>query len=709
MKTPLLIATILTTGFASSVVLADDAAEGAVPTINEAELGIGYVSDDSWKFGRYNGLYKEGPYVVGDIKAQSFAEDGEFGTVRGTNLGLESRYLRLEGGKQGSHEFFFEFDQLPNYLNNTGATPFISPGSSILTLPAGYTPATVNNYLSPTELQTARERVGIGGNFHLKNHWKVNLSYSHETKDGIQKMGGAMADDDPAGSGGGVIRATTGALLPGPVDYETDMVDVAARYGNKKAQLAVAYHASLFKNANDSLTWQNPFPAGNAAFGSLALPPDNELHQLSLSGGYLLPYKSNLTGMLSVSRSTQNEGFQPYSTIGGGGALPRNSLDGEVWQTNAHLKLASRATRKLRLSAEYRYDGRDNQTPVTTWDGVVADDDSLTYSEENNPESYHHNQFDLIANYRITSGMSIIGGWKFDNMVREFEATKEESDSTENALIAKLKFRADSNWRLSLYGEASERKLNNYDSPPDENPAMVPFYLAARRQSKAGATLDYMPTERWNIGAKAEYNKDHYNETELGLVEVIAPYATLDVSYTVARNVTTYAYYTYQKARSLQYGKETIPSTAPYPDWQATIQDEANTFGIGTKMERIGGGKWDFGVDLVYNQSLGTIDLTRQSTVVPVPTDYPDLKTSLASLKLWTQYHGGKNLVYRLAYWYEDYSADNWAVDGLSADSLIGLPSGGPTPINTNYLLSGEQTLDYKVNVISASIIYQFM
>ena len=46
------------------------------------------------------------------------------GRVHGTNLGLESRYLRLEGGVQGSYKFFLEYDELPNYKNNTVQTPF---------------------------------------------------------------------------------------------------------------------------------------------------------------------------------------------------------------------------------------------------------------------------------------------------------------------------------------------------------------------------------------------------------------------------------------------------------------------------------------------------------------------------------------------------------------------------------------------------------
>ena len=42
---------------------------------SEIELGIGYVSDDAYKFGRYNGLQSKGPFVVADIDTENYSED----------------------------------------------------------------------------------------------------------------------------------------------------------------------------------------------------------------------------------------------------------------------------------------------------------------------------------------------------------------------------------------------------------------------------------------------------------------------------------------------------------------------------------------------------------------------------------------------------------------------------------------------------------
>ena len=124
MKTPLLIASLFCTGLSAAGVKAAVEVEGAEMTINQVELGIVSVSDDAWKFGRYNGLNTQGPYLIGDIYTQDINEDGEYWNVSGTNLGLDSRYFRLESGTQGKSDFYFEFDQQPNYINNTGSARY---------------------------------------------------------------------------------------------------------------------------------------------------------------------------------------------------------------------------------------------------------------------------------------------------------------------------------------------------------------------------------------------------------------------------------------------------------------------------------------------------------------------------------------------------------------------------------------------------------
>ncbi len=138
-NTQKLLATLVSLGLTPGISMAEESAETrAEASINELEIGVGYVANDAYRFGRYNGMTDQGAYIIGNIKAKSYGEDADFWKLRGTNLGLDSRYLRFDAGTQGSQQFFLEYDKTPDYENNTATTPFINPGSTNLLLPKGY-------------------------------------------------------------------------------------------------------------------------------------------------------------------------------------------------------------------------------------------------------------------------------------------------------------------------------------------------------------------------------------------------------------------------------------------------------------------------------------------------------------------------------------------------------------------------------------------
>jgi len=652
------------------------------------ELGAGYVGDDGYRFGRYNGLENDGPYTVGEITARGYRDDGAYWRARGTNLGLDSRYLRLEGGWQGQQRYFIEYDEIPNNDSDSARTPFQDAGSANLTLPPGFDiDQNLDAALHPFDIETNRTRLGLGAAFTTRSPWTVEVSYRRDSKEGTGRIGGASAGGGTPGAG--LLGNTTAALLPEPVNYETNLVDVSVNYLKDKAQLDLAYHVSLFQNDDRALTWQDPFNPVN--FSSQALTPDNELHRLTLTGGYLLPYRSRVTGVFSIGRMTQNENFEPYAFAPGPGTaeLPRDSLDGEVWLTTAQLKLLSQPTRPLRLDAGVRYDKRDSDTPVDTYE-YVGRGPIGRLAVDNNPLSYERTQVDVGASYRIRSNMSLRGAYNYDRMSRNYE--NEERDLTEeNTLSARWKMQPHSTLDLALYAEAGRRDGSNYRVPEGENPAMRKYYLADRDRTRVGTQLDYLPTATFSISAGASYSKDDYRNSEIGLTEATQPGYTLELSYRPRENTTTYASFTREDIRSHQAGSELGTST---PDWKAKFDDSVNTYGVGAKITAIRS-KWDVGADLVYTDSTGDVDMKNLlpgGTVEP----YPDLTTELTSLKLWTLYHYRKDLALRLTYWYEKYSADNWALDGLQPDSVPQL------------LLFGEDTQDYDVHAVSASVLFKF-
>lgn len=343
---------------------ADDAVDTEQQTDRQTrghiEAGIIYQSDDSPWFGRYTGLTEAGTRVLGDLDVRSNSENGTHTRLTGRRLGLDSQSILLEHGLQGRYKLEFRHDELPDYRSNSGVTPYIDSDNNTLILPNGVADA---QHYQPVELKTLRRRNQAEISLIPHQNWKTSFSYRQERKDGTLQTGGAL---------GYSTRNMAMATLPKPVDHTTDLLDASLSYAKDRGNIELAYHLSMFRNQNQSLSWQNPFPDASenvGAFGQMALEPDNDFHQLMLSGGYRLPANSYLTTVLSSGRMTQDQAFLPYTTNPdiATQALPAGSLNGSVKQNIAQLKLSTRPLRNWNFNASYRYHDHDNNSPQAAY------------------------------------------------------------------------------------------------------------------------------------------------------------------------------------------------------------------------------------------------------------------------------------------------------------------------------------------------------
>ena len=659
------------------------------PILSEVELGVGYISDDSWRFGRYNGMKDEGAYVNGNIDITEFWESVYFLNVKGRNLGLDSRYLEIEGGKQGAYEVFLEYDRIPSYKSNTVKSPFYGIGSNNLTLPAGFN---IDNDLNANQkefnLKTRRERFVAGLELIPAQRWQFEVDFGHENKTGLDITGAAIA-----GSANQLIRNTTTALIPEPIDYDTNTVNATLSYIGDKGQMDLTYHMSLFENDHDNLSWDNPFFNTTPGYttGNMSLAPDNEFHQLAISGSYNLPYKSRISGLFASGRMTQDDDFQPYtSNTALLTPLPQSSLDGEVWVTNAHVKLVSRPIHKLRLNAEYRYNERDNDTTVNTYDTIVLDGFAGS-TVTNRPYSYENQRINLDANYRFNSTFSVHAGYKYNEMDRDYtDAEREQTE--EDTFFAKWKIKPHSDVNLALFTEISSRDGDTYKPLANENPDARKYFLADRDRTQYGVSVDYIASESLLLSARAEFNEDDYDDTIIGLTEEYRPTYSLDFSYTPNDKITIYGYYTYENIESDQAGYD-YGGTAT-SNWEADYNDTFHTYGLGFKWQAQD--RLELGGDFIYSDSTGEIDM--KDVFNPgTENQYPDNETSRTSVRLWANYTYNDNLSYKLSFWYEEYDAENWAYDDVPAYTS-----------NSGILYIEGDDPDYDVNVISLSATYRF-
>ena len=103
------------------------------------EAGAGYVSEDSFKFGEYNGLFRQGLFGIFNLGifggAAWDSDDPTRWQIAGTDLGLETRDIRAEYGQQGRFRINIGYDELRRNRSDSFQTPYLGAGSDTLTLP----------------------------------------------------------------------------------------------------------------------------------------------------------------------------------------------------------------------------------------------------------------------------------------------------------------------------------------------------------------------------------------------------------------------------------------------------------------------------------------------------------------------------------------------------------------------------------------------
>lgn len=727
-NTHLLLATLFSLGIIPGLSKAQEAYVSDLPVspvteqpVNEFDIGIGYISDDAYHFGRYNGMIDQGPYLIGNIKAKSYDEDGDFWKILGTSPGLDSTYLRLDAGTQGSQQFFIEYDQIYDFENNTSSTPFVNPGSSDLALPENYDADNLDSYLQPFDQKTERERLGVGGQLHIKRRWKLTGSLSQETQKGTDWIGGAMGPSREDN----IFKWTNGALLPEPIDYITKKFDAALTYHGKNTQLEFAYHGSLFYNQDTSLSWTDPLENPDTTVpedelhreGSISLEPDNQMQQLTSVLGHMFSPTSRLTALLSMTQLTQDQDFLPYSVSDTLDSLPQESLNGKVNLYRGQLKLTSRYLKKLRLSAKYSYDERDNKTAINSYQYLLADGvagEPTINPRSNDPLSYQKQKVDLTANYRFNSTASLRGGYQFNHHYRDHDDDQVKT-TREHIVSAKLKVKPVSKLNFDIYGETGKRRGSTYHTRVFENEDLRVLYLADLDRDKMGATINYMPTNRMSFVLTGDYINDDYIESEIGLKESRQESVLLNFSYQVTDRINTHAFYNYVEVKSTNTNENKEIEKGTFDVWEADLKDNSNSLGLGFNLDGLAN-KWDVGLDWVYTRGNGKMDMTGSqaqvdkvtgvitSDFVPIETQqFSDVKTSLSSLQLWTRYQYSDSIAVKFSYWYESYDTEDWAVDG-TVNNYVPLEN----DTITQYLFMGEDQMNYHQHVVGLLLNAQF-
>jgi len=753
---------------------------------NKVEVGALYVNQDSAKFGEYNGLDKKGTYAIGNFELYGGNPDTAFRwKLYGFDLGLDTRTILGEVGEQGKWRVTAGYDEIPHRVSDQYMTIWNGSGSTSLTLPSGYPAASTrlsvtntaggllanwNNIQSPNatatttgggpatvipasmqqvDIGTERKRYMAGVSFALGPGWDFKAGVRREDKDGTKLTGANLGRFSGLSS-----------LVAEPINSTTDLFDASVSYADEKLNFTVGYYGSIYKNDIGLWTIENP-GANNAVMnnvGRFQSYPDNDMHQFNLNGGYRFSQTTRLIVTGSYARMTQNDDFIA-APAGSTWVVPSNSANAKVIQSLFSARLTSRPWKDVSLNASYKYDNRDNKTPVQTFLTTGGDSPGASTQFSNEPINRQLQQFNLDGEYALGRGQALRAEYEYQRIHRtaDSEESPFRADTTyEDTLrfVYRKSMSDDLTGRISY--AYSRRHVSDYEqgnptptNPPAPLPAADPaltgfeqFFLADRKRDKLRSQMNYQATDQLSIQGTLDYNRDRY-DPQYGLKEARSWVFGLDAGMSATDNLSFNAFYTYedmsQRQDSLAIARGTTasilvphvsgPPCAPYTNaantlpndyfsdpcrqWSETQADKVHTLGVNAQYVGLMGGRLVLNADLSYSRATTPISVTGgtyYSNGVPNSatanvwvgaSNFPDITSTLTDFRLGGTYALDKVSSVRIVYWYRRLKSEDWAYDAYSNSSL------GVLAIQ-NYIGNGMTSPNYNVSTIGAAYTYRF-
>ncbi|GMR15127.1 MAG: hypothetical protein BMS9Abin30_0748 [Gammaproteobacteria bacterium] len=651
----------------------------------DLDFGLAYASDDSFRFGDYRGVAEKGFYaaVDGDIHFRN--QQGRYFDLYARNLGLDSRRLDMRGGNQGRYELRFAWSEIPKYRGYGTQTPYLGVGSDNLTLPVDWVPASgtggmtaLDRSLVIAPLKTQRKTLEAGLTLKFARNWSYLVDFQRQEKKGTRSFGAGLFFNNAT-------------ILPAPVDFTTNQFDMGLSWSGRRGQVRLGFVGSYFDNGNDSLTWQNPFTSSvNNRWLRAALEPGNEYYQFNLSGAFAVSSRVRLSGQAAIGRLSQDDPFIPYSInpVYSDLPLPRTSLDGKLDTSTLNLtgKLSARLNNRLSFTARARLNERDNRTPVDIYTPITTD---LVPTGEryNRPYSYERQQYSADLRFRANRTTRLSGGARQENIDRTLQAVARSKETT---WWGEARWTPIATAQLRFKFESSQRDVSDYSQPEDGGPADHPlmrkFNQADRDRERARIELDLAPVEALGINLSYIRANADYRKSELGLQESDEKSYSINLNYAVGKKVTLYAFLTRDDIDADIVSAAGISSVP----WNAATRDRIKTAGLGIS-GRISE-KSNIGFDFVSSVSKG--DISVQATLDEEP--FKPLRTDLSNAKVHFDYEVNDLWSYKLYVEYENFSSQDWAIDGLGVD--------GVSPV----LTMGEQSPEYKAWYFRVQANYRF-
>lgn len=251
-----------------------------------------------------------------------------------------------------------------------------------------------------------------------------------------------------------------------------------------------------------------------------------------------------------------------------------------------------------------------------------------------------------------------------------------------------------------------------------ELPGMRRYNMADRRRTRSRVDMEWQATERLSLHSDLDYTRDAYADSVYGLLNSRDWALNLEGTYNPGENLAVTLFYTHEDQRSNSAGNTYTANSAaanvngftaisggcfatialrnasnkidPCLNWSTDMNNRVNVTGLSVERKNLLGQKLSIAGDLVSTHATTNYDVSGGNyannplavagapagTIAAfyIPTrQLPFVTTDDTQLRVRADYALGAGQKLRIAYWYAQLSAHDYAYDGMQFGSLSGV------------------------------------
>lgn len=608
--------------------------------------------------------------------------------------GYRDQFARFEVGRPGRFQGLFQFDAVPLFYSRDTASLHrqTSPGrlevdDSIQDALERRTStiAAVIGSATAFDLRSQRDTATASLVINASRTADVTFLVRNTDRSGDMPWGGSFGFNN-------VVE------LAAPLDSRTTDATVAAEWGSSRGSVRLAYDASFFSNRIETLTWDNPFRltdmVDGPATGRANLWPSSTAHTVSATSALKLPGRTQGAVLFSLGTWLQDGALLPFTTNTAltQPALDRGSAQAEARVTSMVYSLNSRPSRRLWLTARYRYYDFDNRTAAwrfqpgyVRFDSTIVDFSARPEVQVHRPFAYTRQFLDLDASVSPLPFVAIkagYGGERDDRTGRYVERTTDQ--------VYRVSLDATGlTWAsIRLQYEDGTRTGEGFDEivldDVGEQVSLRQFDISDRQRRRTTLLGSLTPSESVLFTLAAGTGRDRRPDARFGLRENDHLFYNVGLDLLGPRSASLGVNYGFERYTTAQQSRQATPFPLPCQnppqagclpefddprrDWTARGRDRVHTANVTLDLKSAAP-RTD--VRVGYDLSLAR---TRYTYVVPVSSTLPPVAQLPALLNEWHRAmvdltHQLRTAVFvGLDYAYERYLVDDFALSPATID-----------------------------------------